>query len=422
MNVEDRLRAAARAYGDAVRPDEEGSMDVIRSRGASALRRRRAVVAGLSGVVVVVAGALLAVQLADDDGRVDTVPPAGETTTTGDTTTTVGEITTTTLPVDPIYETSIWPPADHEQYEDPVDAALSFLDEYVGFVDPPVSEARLAEPRVVEVDVFLRGEDGSVREDLVKATIHLRQAADDTWHVTLATSEDVELDTPQSLDVVESPVAISGRGRGFEATLVASVRDGTGANLVQEVVMGGCCEELEPFDARVPLPGTPPTSTGSVVVMATTGLDNGIVGFTAVPIRFADAVTTFQVYFHQGEEVVAVERSVPKTTAVLRAALTELLKGPAADDTGFTSPFSADTAGMLVDVTITDGLAVVDFDSDLPDRVDNWSTSAMSQAVLDELAATIFQFPTVQRIELRLEGDCDAFFESMERTCEPLTR
>jgi hypothetical protein len=425
MNVEDRLRAAARAYGDAVRPDEEGSMETIRTRGAAAVRRRRAVVGGLAGLVVVTAGVLVAVRLGDDDGRVDTVPPAESTTTTGEVTTTTARENPTTTTLDPIYESSIWPPADHEQYDDPVDAARSFLVEYVEFVDPPVSDARDAEPRVAEVDVFLRGEDGSVRDDIVRATVHLRQSADDTWHVTLATSPDVEIDTPESLALVDSPVAISGRGRGFEATLVAAVRDGTGAELVREVVMGGCCEELLPFDAQLPLPGTPPTSVGSVIVSSTGGLENGIEGFAAVPVRFAGAVTTFQVYFHDedAQDVVAVERSVPKTTGVLRAALTSLLGGPTAADeaAGLSSPFSADTAGVLLDVRLSDGLAVIDFDERLADQP-NWSASANSQAVLDEIAATAFQFPTVQRIELRLDGSCEAFFESMQRTCDELTR
>lgn len=122
---------------------------------------------------------------------------------------------------------------------------------------------------------------------------------------------------------------------------------------------------------------------------------------------------TVRVFFTRDDRAVPVFREVPRTRAVLRAALDALLEGPTPDERerGFTSFFSAETAGMVRAVALDqDGHAVVDF-ADFSRILPNASSSAGSARFLAELNATVFQFPTVRSVTYRFEGDCEAFWE-----------
>lgn len=125
-----------------------------------------------------------------------------------------------------------------------------------------------------------------------------------------------------------------------------------------------------------------------------------------------------------GEPLRAVHRVRPRSPAVLQAALEVLLAGPTAAEreADLGSWFSSRTATMLRSVTLRDGHAVVDLD-DLRPIIPNASTSAGSRRLLAELDATVFQFPTVESVEYRLEGDCEAFNEWLQRGgCDARTR
>lgn len=109
-------------------------------------------------------------------------------------------------------------------------------------------------------------------------------------------------------------------------------------------------------------------------------------------------------------EFVAVTRRVPKTSATIRGALEELLKGPTAEEkaAGLSSWFSDKTAGMIRGVNLKDGRAIVDFD-DISKIIPNASASEGSHTLLGQLGSTIAQFANVKEIEYRLNGDNAAF-------------
>jgi spore germination protein GerM len=175
--------------------------------------------------------------------------------------------------------------------------------------------------------------------------------------------------------------------------------------------MGGANGEMGAFAGEVPI-DEPSTSTGAVVLSTSSAEDGALQEATVVPVRFerADAVT-YSVFFHRDEELVEVRRNGPKTSGVLRQALEALVAGPRpGDGDGLSSLFSAETADVLAGVSIRDGTAIVD----LAYAVNGSSTAAGGAMFLDELDATIFQFPTVERIEYRLEGSCEAFWENMQ--------
>ncbi|MFW6330125.1 MAG: GerMN domain-containing protein, partial [Gemmatimonadota bacterium] len=103
-------------------------------------------------------------------------------------------------------------------------------------------------------------------------------------------------------------------------------------------------------------------------------------------------------------------------------AVRELLAGPegsAADSVH--SWFSDSTAGMLRDVVVVDGSVVVDF-HDFRPIIPNAASSAGALMLLDQLRATVFQFPEAERIEFRIEGDCAALMEWLQMECTVFRR
>lgn len=129
------------------------------------------------------------------------------------------------------------------------------------------------------------------------------------------------------------------------------------------------------------------------------------------------ATMTVKVFFHQGgNSVVAVERTVPRSAMVATAALTQLLAGPTAAerDAGYTSHFSAATAGALRSVRVANGVAHADF-HDFSRIIPNASSSAGSAALLAELDATLEQFSTVRATVYSFNGDVAAFYEWLQR-------
>ena len=275
-----------------------------------------------------------------------------------------------------VFDQVIWPGPDHVLFDDPVAAARSFVEEFIGRDDPPLGEFRPAGTDIGTLDVHPVTESGAVSENAA-STITL-QRFDGHWYVTAAVDDEVRIDSPAAHAEVASPVRVEGRAQGYESTVIVEVRDAfsdPGDRLGQEVTMGGSYEGPLPFSALVPL--TAPAGRGGVIVAAT---DSGFPGggsFAAIPVRFAPAtgstepgeVTTLRVFFPRlaDGELVEVERTVPHTTGVLRASLIALLDGPTDDEraNGLTTWFPPDSGGAVEGVNLRDGLATVQLASRL---------------------------------------------------------
>lgn len=121
-------------------------------------------------------------------------------------------------------------------------------------------------------------------------------------------------------------------------------------------------------------------------------------------------------------DYVAVPRLVADTPAVLLLSLRELVRGPTEEerDAGFHSFFSQETAGSVRSVVVdAQGVARIDFDN-FASIIPNASSSAGSADLLAQLRHTIFQYPTVKQARLTFEGDCDAFWNWLQRDCQLL--
>jgi hypothetical protein len=118
------------------------------------------------------------------------------------------------------------------------------------------------------------------------------------------------------------------------------------------------------------------------------------------------------VYFGMaGNDACVASQAVPREVegpGVARAALTQLLQGPTSRESneGIETPFTANTAGALNDITIVDGEARVD----LRDFRDDVGTdSCTKSSILDSLDNTLLQFPTITSTRYSFDGDAAAF-------------
>ncbi len=110
---------------------------------------------------------------------------------------------------------------------------------------------------------------------------------------------------------------------------------------------------------------------------------------------------TLTLYFtdEAGQKLVVEERNVEKATGIARSSMEELIKGPTQTGLKATLPASA----RLLDINIRpDGLAIVDFSGNL---VKDLPVSATSEKLaVYSIVNTLTQFPTVSKVELRIDG------------------
>ena len=113
-------------------------------------------------------------------------------------------------------------------------------------------------------------------------------------------------------------------------------------------------------------------------------------------------------------EVVAVTRAATDEAGPADA-LDQLLAGPTEEDESedLRSWFSAETAGMLNSVEVTDGTAEVDFQN-FSAIIPNASSSCGSASLLAQLDNTVLQFPDVEEVVYSFDGDRDAFYEWLQ--------
>lgn len=367
------------------------------------------------------------------------------------------------------------------RFEHPAATADAFARDYLGMLDPVVSLPGELEGDVI-AEVRPKGEDGQPVPDggpLTQVRLRSYETSYESriWTVVAAWSPNIVLDEPGPSAEVASPVVVRGEATGYEGTITAQVRqDGmrAGESLGEASGIAGTYGELAPFELEVGWTWPASEPNGAVVVHTDTGLD-GVGVPEATVVRIA-----FEASFHErpdqptasaedppakvppsadrtagpcspvglegepgaGEMDVTIYltcdsafgddpssdaafvpafRRVPRTAAVLRATLEQLVAGPSDEERAAeqSSLFSAETADILAGVTLRDGTAIVD----LRETVDNANTSAGQLAFRGALNRTVFQFSTVERIEYRLDGSCEAFWEWQQvGGCQIVTR
>lgn len=141
------------------------------------------------------------------------------------------------------------------------------------------------------------------------------------------------------------------------------------------------------------------------------------------------ATTTVKVYFGDLKRnpnsdpcslVFPVNRVVPKTSAVAKAALEQLFMGPTEKEKadGYYSWFTPESKSILKSINIKNKTAYVNLHANtfaiLSGSV---STSCGSQQFLAEMENTILQFPTIKKVFFAVNGNPQDFYEFLQYEC-----
>ncbi len=123
---------------------------------------------------------------------------------------------------------------------------------------------------------------------------------------------------------------------------------------------------------------------------------------TAAPSPSPSAVATgLHVFLVQGDTLVSAYREpLVRGSAVLRAALTELLAGPTAFDRDVGLTTAVPDGTTLRDVSVADGTATVDLDA----AYESGGGSLSMTLRLAQVVWTATQFPSVDRVGFRIDG------------------
>ena len=119
-----------------------------------------------------------------------------------------------------------------------------------------------------------------------------------------------------------------------------------------------------------------------------------------LPLAGQDREARLSVYFLRGEKIGAAQRQVPRSKAVGAAALAALLAGPTAQEreAGLHSEIPAGT--VLQGLAVHSGVATVD----LSGQFESGGGSLSMLARLAQVVFTLTQFPSVERVRLKLDG------------------
>lgn len=136
---------------------------------------------------------------------------------------------------------------------------------------------------------------------------------------------------------------------------------------------------------------------------------------------------TVKVYFSNNKmgagfddcaKVYPLTRTIPKTSAVARAALEQLLAGPTEKEraAGYFSWFSEETKSALLSVNIKNKTAYVNL-RDIAQTITSASSSCGSTILMAQLETTLKQFPTIKRAFFAFEGVPEDFYGFQQMEC-----
>lgn len=118
-----------------------------------------------------------------------------------------------------------------------------------------------------------------------------------------------------------------------------------------------------------------------------------------------------------GAKVYPVSRTIPKTTAVAKAALDLLFAGPTADEKakGYYSDFTEETKTFLISVNVKNKIAYVNLrDLTTVGSVGNFTTSCGASNFDGQVETTLKQFPTIRKAVYAIEGKPQDFYDWMQ--------
>jgi spore germination protein GerM len=169
--------------------------------------------------------------------------------------------------------------------------------------------------------------------------------------------------------------------------------------------------------------GKPVTSANDVHKYTATArdvkkVDNAVSeSTTSTPERVAKSISV-TLYFSddQAEYLVPENRSIEETAAVARAALEELVKGPA--ERGHHATIPSET--KILDVDINQHIAYVNFSHELIDK--HWGGSTGELMTISSIVDTLTEFKSIQKVQILVEGKVVETITGHSDVSKPLAR
>jgi len=230
---------------------------------------------------------------------------------------------------------------------------------------------------------------------------------------------DVVVETPLANALISSPLEITGKAKGgwyFEASFPVKLTDAAGktiASAVAQAQSDWMTEDYVPFKATLTFA---PSAAGDGFLVFEKDNPSDLpqnAGSFSLPVKFvATETTTIKVFFNNDKldpqiscnKVFPVERIIPKTEAIGRAALEELLKGTNDDekDGGYTT--SINNGVKINSLVIENGIAKVDFDQAIQYQVGG---SCRVSAIRAQITETLKQFSSVKEVVISVNGNSE---------------
>lgn len=230
--------------------------------------------------------------------------------------------------------------------------------------------------------------------------------------INILSAPNILVFSPESNEEVGFPLALVGEARVFESNFNYRLKDSDGAVLLENFATAQSADAgmYGPFSVEIFFP-EPKGLNGILEIFDYSAKDGSEIDKVVIPIIFKKAETaTVKVFFGNRlldpealdcQKVFPVERRIPKTEAMARAATEELLKGPTVDE-GKKGYFTSANPGVKIQrLVIEKKTAKIDFDETLERSVGG---SCRVAAIRSEITNTLKQFSTVKNVLISING------------------
>ena len=233
----------------------------------------------------------------------------------------------------------------------------------------------------------------------------------------------IKIDNPRPNQIIENPLFVKGEARGnwyFEVSFPVKLFDDNGFLLgitTAQALGNWMTEDFVLFNATLPF-AVSSTPKGKLILEKDnpSGLPEHADELT-IPVYFKEApeiseeFMTVKIFLSDSRFVgepyfdcsrtIAVEREVPKTLAVAKAATEALLRGETQEEInqGFVSNINSGV--RIQSLTIEDGVAKIDFDEQMEFQTGG---SCRVAAIWAQITETLKQFPTIDSVEVSING------------------
>lgn len=230
----------------------------------------------------------------------------------------------------------------------------------------------------------------------------------------------IQVSSPVNNQKVGLPLVVQGQARVWENTVnIRLLEKKSRRVLVEDFVTADAPDmgEFGPFSKELYYP-TPKESEGILEVFDYSAKDGTEQDKVIIPVIFEKIEEmTVKVFFGNEKKnpgaidcakVFSVERRIPKTQAVGRAALEQLLAGVKANE-GKLGYFSQINPGVEIQsLKIENGVAKADFSQELNEGVGG---SCKVEAIRAEITETLKQFPTIKSVIISVNGNSETILQ-----------